>query len=202
MKYGFAWAIAIVGVLALGAEVLPLSEVRPGMTGYGLTVVAGTEIERFEVEVVAVLDEPGDRGTSSSSGSRGRRSPARGWPRGCREARSTSRKLAGALSRAAPWSADRDRPLALVTPIEPMLQVLAEVTPPKGSHFPPGDRGPRNRSSRRSSSPAPSPQAASPPRPHRPREGVRPPGARAPAGRTPSPGGRRSPGSSAWASPA
>lgn len=143
MKYGFAWAIAIVGVLALGAEVLPLSEVRPGMTGYGLTVVAGTEIERFEVEVVAVLDEPGDRGDFIVVRVSG---PAITRSGGVAQGMSGSPiylegKLAGALSRAAPWSADRDRPLALVTPIEPMLQVLAEVTPPKGEPLPTG--GPR-----------------------------------------------------------
>lgn len=32
-----------------------VSEVRPGMTGYGLSVFRGTKIERFDVEVVSVL---------------------------------------------------------------------------------------------------------------------------------------------------
>jgi hypothetical protein len=32
-----------------------VSEVRPGMKGYGLTVFSGTKIERFDVEVVSVL---------------------------------------------------------------------------------------------------------------------------------------------------
>src|SRR5687768_11821666 len=32
-----------------------VSEVRPGMKGYGLSVFMGTKIERFEVEVVSVL---------------------------------------------------------------------------------------------------------------------------------------------------
>jgi hypothetical protein len=40
---------------ATGPSIFPLSEVRPGMTGYGLTVFHGTEPERFEVEVVDVL---------------------------------------------------------------------------------------------------------------------------------------------------
>ena len=34
---------------------LPVKEVRPGMTGYGLTVFAGTKPERFPVRVVGVL---------------------------------------------------------------------------------------------------------------------------------------------------
>jgi hypothetical protein len=36
-------------------RIFPLSDVRPGMTGYGLTVFSGTEVERFDVEVVDVL---------------------------------------------------------------------------------------------------------------------------------------------------
>ncbi len=32
-----------------------VSEVRPGMTGYGLSVFSGTTIERFQVEVISVL---------------------------------------------------------------------------------------------------------------------------------------------------
>jgi hypothetical protein len=37
------------------ADVFPLSAVRPGMKGHGLTVKAGTRIERFEVEVIDVM---------------------------------------------------------------------------------------------------------------------------------------------------
>lgn len=37
------------------AEIFPLSAVRPGLRGYGLTVKAGTKIERFEVEVLDVM---------------------------------------------------------------------------------------------------------------------------------------------------
>ncbi len=36
-------------------EILRLAEVRPGMKGYGLTVVSGETIERFEVEVLGVM---------------------------------------------------------------------------------------------------------------------------------------------------
>jgi len=38
-----------------GDEILPVSEIRAGMKGYGLTVFEGTRIERFDVEVVGVL---------------------------------------------------------------------------------------------------------------------------------------------------
>lgn len=61
--------VALMGVLALcvaGAalsappkpapgEYLPVSQIRAGMKGYGLTVFKGTKIERFDVEVIDVL---------------------------------------------------------------------------------------------------------------------------------------------------
>src|SRR5579871_5577775 len=37
------------------ARHMRVSEVRPGMTGYGLTVFKGDAIERFDVEVVSIL---------------------------------------------------------------------------------------------------------------------------------------------------
>ena len=61
-------AVALVALLALlpaGASAaenyfdparhMKLSEVRPGMTGYGLSVFQGTKIERFGVEVISIL---------------------------------------------------------------------------------------------------------------------------------------------------
>lgn len=36
-------------------EILPLSEVRPGMKGYGLSVFQGSKVEKFNVEVISVL---------------------------------------------------------------------------------------------------------------------------------------------------
>lgn len=38
-----------------GPEILRVSELRPGMKGYGLTVFKGTEPERFPVEIVDIL---------------------------------------------------------------------------------------------------------------------------------------------------
>jgi hypothetical protein len=37
-------------------ELLPLSEVRPGMSGYAYTIFAGDQIEKFDLEVIGVLD--------------------------------------------------------------------------------------------------------------------------------------------------
>ena len=36
-------------------QIMPLSEVRAGMKGYGLTVFKGTKIEKFDVEVLGIL---------------------------------------------------------------------------------------------------------------------------------------------------
>ncbi|MGQ9700146.1 MAG: SpoIVB peptidase S55 domain-containing protein [Candidatus Bipolaricaulaceae bacterium] len=115
--------------LAQGTEIIPLTEIKPGMTGYGLTVVQGQEIMRFEVEVVDVLDEPGQHNdfiVVRVFGEAIRRSG------GIAQGMSGSPvyfegKLAGALSHAATWALDREKPLGLVTPIASMLPLLAEL---------------------------------------------------------------------------
>jgi hypothetical protein len=48
-------ALAAAPALAKGPEIFPLSQVRKGQKGYGLTVFEGTKAERFEFEVVGVL---------------------------------------------------------------------------------------------------------------------------------------------------
>src|SRR5947207_14842615 len=37
-------------------ETLPLSQVRPGMQGYASTIFAGDHIEKFDLEVIGVVD--------------------------------------------------------------------------------------------------------------------------------------------------
>ena len=44
--------------LAAASETIPVDQVRAGMKGYGLTVVRGHAVERFEVEVLGVLRNP------------------------------------------------------------------------------------------------------------------------------------------------
>ena len=41
---------------------MPVSEVRPGMTGYAKTVARGTEIETFPVEILGVMKNSGPSG--------------------------------------------------------------------------------------------------------------------------------------------
>jgi hypothetical protein len=127
---------ALLSVLSLAAgavaqlpEIIPLADVRPGMEGYGLTVVAGDEISRFRVKVVGIMDEPGTRNDFVVVRVSGEAIERSG---GIAQGMSGSPvylegKLAGALSRAAMWAADPEHPLGLVTPIESMLAVLDEV---------------------------------------------------------------------------
>jgi hypothetical protein len=47
----------LINTPVLAAEnIMPLDEVRAGMTGYGKTVFSGNEIEKFEIEIIDVLD--------------------------------------------------------------------------------------------------------------------------------------------------
>jgi hypothetical protein len=48
-------AATLVAGRAAAVEIMPVSEVRAGMEGYGLSVFQGTKIERFKVKVVGVL---------------------------------------------------------------------------------------------------------------------------------------------------
>src|ERR1700722_9804428 len=53
-----AVALALVSVslaAADGPEILPLEQVKPGMTGYAYTIFAGDEIERFDLVVIGVM---------------------------------------------------------------------------------------------------------------------------------------------------
>ncbi len=50
-----ALALALFCGSATASEILPVDQVRTGMKGFGLTVVRGYGVERFEVEVLGVL---------------------------------------------------------------------------------------------------------------------------------------------------
>jgi hypothetical protein len=102
--------------------IMPLSEVRAGMTGYGLTVFKGTKPERFDVRVLSVLhnflpkqdiilvqsDDPRLLHSGIVAGMSGSPIYIEG-------------KLAGALSYG--WHFAKD-PIAGVTPIESMMADL------------------------------------------------------------------------------
>lgn len=50
--------VALTGAVCAAdqSEILPLSQVKPGMTGYAYTIFAGDQIEKFDLEVIGILD--------------------------------------------------------------------------------------------------------------------------------------------------
>jgi len=120
-------AMLVVG--GQGQEIMPLSEVVPGMTGVGKTVVAGDLISLFTVVVVGIIDEPGEEldfivvrasgdAISEAGGVAMGMSGSPIYIEG---------RLVGALSRAAAW-AKSPEPIALITPIEQMLELVGALS--------------------------------------------------------------------------
>src|SRR5688500_1434620 len=123
-------ALALVlSISAQAAERMPLSDVRKGMKGYGLTVFEGSKVEKFDVEILGVLnnigpkqnlilarvDSPVIRNSGVIAGMSG--SPIY-----------VDGKIIGALAYS--WMLAND-PIAGITPIEEMLR-LEQIGP--GSH--------------------------------------------------------------------
>ncbi|HUP65538.1 MAG TPA: SpoIVB peptidase S55 domain-containing protein [Thermoanaerobaculia bacterium] len=54
-----AAALLLFASSAAFAEIMPVSEIRKGMKGYGLTIFEGTEIQKFDVEILGVLSKMG-----------------------------------------------------------------------------------------------------------------------------------------------
>jgi len=124
-------AVSLLLVVGLSAfayqrdEFLFLDEIEIGMTGIGKTIVAGDVITEFAVEILGVIDQPGDLSDFIAVRVSG---IAIGQSGGIAQGMSGSPvyvdgKIIGAVSRAASWSKDLT-PIGLVTPIEPMLAVL------------------------------------------------------------------------------
>ena len=115
---------------AQAAERMPLSQVQKGMKGYGLTVFEGTTIEKFDVEILGVLnnigpgqnlilarvDSPVVRRAGVLAGMSG--SPV-----------FLDGKVIGALAYA--WQFAKE-PVAGITPIDEMLK-LSQVVRPAGA---------------------------------------------------------------------
>ena len=114
-------------------QTLPLGQVKPGMTGYGLTVVRGTTIERFDIRVMGTLKGgPASdlilfRGTGPViRGAGGTASGMSGSPL------YIGGRIIGALSFGYHF-AGQDADLSLATPIEEMLKLLGPSEPGAGN---------------------------------------------------------------------
>jgi hypothetical protein len=117
------WATAV----CAQSPYLPLSEVRAGMKGYGLTVFSGETIERFDVEILGVLENAGPRQAIIL----GRLSGGPLQHTGVMQGMSGSPvylngKLAGAVALAFTLSKD---PIAGIRPFEEMLEPRAVDRP-------------------------------------------------------------------------
>ena len=115
---------AIAALLALSAaaqQTMPLSQIRKGMRGYGVTVFEGTRLDRFDVEILGVLNNIGpgqdlilakvDSPTVQRAGVIAGMSGSPVYIDG---------KLIGALAYS--WQFAKE-PVAGITPIEQMLKI-------------------------------------------------------------------------------
>ncbi len=125
LLFGFSSVYEIVSQVS--TPILPFSQVQPGMKGIGKTVVRGTTIEDFFIEVIDVIEGPQLLNSFILIKAAGKAIEESG---GIAQGMSGSPvfvdgKLIGAISMAAAWAVPQDA-LALVTPIESMLELLRE----------------------------------------------------------------------------
>ena len=124
--------LALVTTFTLqAAERMPLSDIRKGMKGYGLTVFEGTAVEKFDVEILGVLHNIGpdqnlilarvDHPVVARAGIIAGMSGSPIFIDG---------KVIGALAYA--WQFSKE-PVAGVTPIEEMLKIGRVAAPPGAS---------------------------------------------------------------------
>jgi hypothetical protein len=117
-----------------------VSEVKPGMKGYGLSVFSGTDIERFDVEVISVLKNFNPKGDVVLIKCRGQNlehtgavAGMSGSPIFLKDAQGRERMI-GAFAYGWPLSKD---PVAGVQPIEYMLEIpTGSATQPNGNGKP------------------------------------------------------------------
>ncbi|MBV8519731.1 MAG: hypothetical protein JO197_20230 [Acidobacteria bacterium] len=126
---------------ALAAERMPLAEVQKGMKGYGVTYFEPSQPERFDVEILGVLnnigpgqnlilakvDSPTVRRTGIVAGMSG--SPVY-----------INGKVIGALAYAWQFASE---PVAGITPIEEMMKIARVSTPSNGGALPAAAVSPR-----------------------------------------------------------
>lgn len=132
MKIKLGAIATLIFIFGLGArpadanrQIMPFDQIKPGMEGFGKTVIRGDEIKTFSVKVVDVIDNPGildDHIVIRVSGSAIRQAG------GVAAGMSGSpiyihNKLAGALWGAWGFQVGAE-PIALVRPIETMLELI------------------------------------------------------------------------------
>ncbi|HEX2832171.1 MAG TPA: SpoIVB peptidase S55 domain-containing protein [Thermoanaerobaculia bacterium] len=132
-------ALALCASTVAAAERMPLSQIEKGMKGYGLTVFEGTNVEKFDVEILGVLKNIGpgqnlilakvDHPVVARAGIIAGMSGSPVYIDG---------KVIGALAYA--WQFSKE-PVAGITPIEEMLKIAHVTRPPAGASL--ADASPR-----------------------------------------------------------
>ena len=125
-------------VAAESKEIMPLSDVRPGMQGYAYTIFAGDQIEKFDLVVIGVLDNfMGPRESIILVQLKGEKVEHTGVVAGMSGSPVyLEGKLAGALS--LKLGVFNKEPIAGVTPIHEVLDALGSggaATSPSAQNF-------------------------------------------------------------------
>lgn len=110
-------------------DIMPVAEIKPGMEGYGLTVFEGTEPERFNVKVIAVLPKALPKQDMILVELSGHGLEESGVVAGMSGSPIyINGKIIGALAYA--WGFSK-KPIAGITPIENMLKDLEHPPEPR-----------------------------------------------------------------------
>lgn len=108
-----------------GGDTMPIDQIRRGMTGYGLTVLVGTRIDTFQVEVIDVMHGSGGGGDVILARVSGLGLEKSGIAQGMSGSPIyVEGRLAGALAFAYPFAKES---IAGVTPIGEMLEILDQA---------------------------------------------------------------------------
>lgn len=123
----------VLTVLQLGAveNILPVDQVKPGMTGKGRTVFQGTAIQEFDVEVLGVLPNQSAKKSIILARLKGQGLENTGVVQGMSGSPVyIDGKLIGAVAYSFPFSKE---PIAGITPIEEMLAISGDTSKPPAS---------------------------------------------------------------------
>jgi hypothetical protein len=127
-------AILILEALALQAAVLPVSQVKAGMTGKGKTVFQGSVIQEFDVEVIGVLPNQSPKKNIILARLKGQGLENTGVIQGMSGSPVyIDGKLIGAVAYSFAFSKE---PIAGITPIEEMLDISGDTDRPPAAFAP------------------------------------------------------------------
>ncbi len=128
-----AFLLVAVVVAAGGAatEIMPLSQVKAGMTGVGKSVFEGRRIEEFEVEILGVFRNVQPKRSVILARLKGRGLESTGVLQGMSGSPVyIEGKLVGAVAQSFPFSKEA---IAGITPIEEIRAIASNPSPPRAS---------------------------------------------------------------------